>query len=805
MAEAAGDVKIFLTLDGVSYSTGMKKAAEQVKQLQGATTQAASVTRQQMADARGSVMVLGEEMGVHLPRHVQRFIATLPGVSSAMSAAFSAVAVIAIGVAIFEAAKKVVDFMQKTDEAARKNSQAWREISGSMQMTNDDLQVTNDKLENAIAKLEQKPQNGLKLAIDEAIQSADTLGTKLQADAQKIAETLRMQEPGLMARFFGTATSTTDITKRSQDLQSQLDAIDMTGRAHLQTLRKQGATQAEIDAATDALYAQRKAAIDKEMAQWAQPQLAAAQAERIREQGTGGPAGTHGGPDIQARLNILTAYIAALGRESDFIALSQTHGALEGKEAQAQAAHDAAEEGAKAWRIEFEREMKGMDERVRLFVDSSAKDREYRQRVFKTEAAGFPVEPPGGGKDIAAEMNQDLGRYGPRWQEYNDLIAKGSEEQAKLQMELALTKLRIQEATGVIGPHDVALAEAQIHARAYALDLKTLQEQLKSILADQSLSPEQQQTQAQKIQNQIGQLTGQYTIQAAQDQATINATTALGEFRKRLEETTREFTNLGGELSNVITGGLHSFNETLIKVLSTPSNMLRGTHPWRNLGAGVAESAGMASLKYGEGIAMKAIGSLFGLGKKGVTAPTGAAGQPFHVLVDNFGGAPGSTFGVGSILSYATGGAGGVMSSLGGISMLAGPLSSLFTGGAAGSIASASASGMGSLADAVADFTGGMQEGGVMHPGGFYLTGERGPELLQVGRTSRISSARETARLFGTGGGHTINIDARGANDPAAVHSAVHRAMQAYLPHLPAAAAAYTRDHNSRVPVGRRI
>lgn len=46
-----------------------------------------------MREAQGSVMLLGEEVGVRLPRHVSRFIATLPGVGEAMSAAFSGVAI----------------------------------------------------------------------------------------------------------------------------------------------------------------------------------------------------------------------------------------------------------------------------------------------------------------------------------------------------------------------------------------------------------------------------------------------------------------------------------------------------------------------------------------------------------------------------------------------------------------------------------------------------------------------------------------------------------------------------------------
>jgi hypothetical protein len=46
--------------------------------------------------ARASMALMGEEMGVHVPRHLRGFIAELPGVGAAMSAAFSVFAVVGL-------------------------------------------------------------------------------------------------------------------------------------------------------------------------------------------------------------------------------------------------------------------------------------------------------------------------------------------------------------------------------------------------------------------------------------------------------------------------------------------------------------------------------------------------------------------------------------------------------------------------------------------------------------------------------------------------------------------------------------
>lgn len=82
--------------------------------------QAASVATKQIADdvkensgeARGALVLLGEEIGVHIPRHLQAFIAELPGVSTALNAAFNSVAVLAIIGLIVEITEKVAKFQE---------------------------------------------------------------------------------------------------------------------------------------------------------------------------------------------------------------------------------------------------------------------------------------------------------------------------------------------------------------------------------------------------------------------------------------------------------------------------------------------------------------------------------------------------------------------------------------------------------------------------------------------------------------------------------------------------------------------
>ncbi len=80
-----------------------------------------------MKEARGEVRLLGEEFGIHLPRHVSNFLTELPGVGQAMSAAFSATAILFVAQALVQATDKLSNFIGQslifTDSMRESNAQ----------------------------------------------------------------------------------------------------------------------------------------------------------------------------------------------------------------------------------------------------------------------------------------------------------------------------------------------------------------------------------------------------------------------------------------------------------------------------------------------------------------------------------------------------------------------------------------------------------------------------------------------------------------------------------------------------------
>jgi hypothetical protein len=76
-------------------------------------------------EARGEAALLGEAFGIHLPRHVRSFVAELPGIGTALSAAFAATAVLFL----IEALVKGVDKIQEWAQEAHKTALAWDEFN----------------------------------------------------------------------------------------------------------------------------------------------------------------------------------------------------------------------------------------------------------------------------------------------------------------------------------------------------------------------------------------------------------------------------------------------------------------------------------------------------------------------------------------------------------------------------------------------------------------------------------------------------------------------------------------------------
>jgi hypothetical protein len=134
---------------GPKATAAFQPAAQAAENFGDAAEEAGERTQVSMREARGEVGLLGEAFGIRLPRHVRSFIAELPGVGEAMSAAFSATAILFVAQALVQATEKLSNFVGNTliftDEM--------RESNAAVAASNKSLEVLSTIYSSAKEKL----------------------------------------------------------------------------------------------------------------------------------------------------------------------------------------------------------------------------------------------------------------------------------------------------------------------------------------------------------------------------------------------------------------------------------------------------------------------------------------------------------------------------------------------------------------------------------------------------------------------------------------------------------------------------
>jgi hypothetical protein len=789
MAENAGEVKVILAADGTSWSSALDKAQRQLDSLKKSAPGLGQSMRKEMTEARGSIALLGEEIGIRLPRHVRSFLAELPGVASAMSAAFTGVAIIAIGVALFEAGKKVAEFVKKTEEAAKKNEEAWRNLSSGLHITNDQLQVSNDKLAETIAKLGGKPQNGLKLALDEAILSADELGKKIDEDTKKLTEQLNVNRPSLMKQLFGSA-DTDDIKAKWDDLASKITETRVAG---VESIRAAGTNPDDVKKAQDKLdrdlqtlyeegskfaSAVYKSARTAQDAQWKHAQGIPVAQDLISG---------FNSQDMTGRIAASAGMMDFFGVQSDYLSGTATARALGKTKDQLEAARDANEA------------LKRLTaDRLRAMEDELAQEKMLHSMTLEEERS-FWQKRYMAGSNLGDPINDLIAR---RIAPLNQEILKQDAEQLKkwtvMIEQLEKTKperfdfgevpdvFRIPasgaESARQAALHDrpellrsIAAAQAELNVaegvESGLLDksatatirqmnaVAKLRAELDELYAKQaavrSLSPQSYTAtmNPEFLQNEVIQKQAQLGAATQELQYQTEKDTFGAQMSVMFNDWIRQATDLKGIMGGLFQETMNSVNEGIIKTITTRNN----PHLWTDTGKQIATGVARKGLEFGEGSIAKAL-KLPGVGKLG----SSAANAMWTRSADTF--KSGSTT-LGGLINSSSAGSG--------------------ASGFGKSI-------LGSLMNMIPFLAG----GGYLETNMPAVVGEHGPELFIPSGSGRI--VPNDAPMLGTS--HTWNIDARGSNDPAAVRAAVQRGIMEAAPHIAVSAIAAQNELRSRMP-----
>src|SRR5579862_9931492 len=117
-----GTLTVDLVANTATFTADLSKAGNSLDGFGKQAEEAGEQVDFSMREARGSMMLLGEEIGVHIPRHLQALIAELPGVGVAFAEMLPLVGVIAaIGI--------IAKLIEKSDEAKGKMDATWAGIA----------------------------------------------------------------------------------------------------------------------------------------------------------------------------------------------------------------------------------------------------------------------------------------------------------------------------------------------------------------------------------------------------------------------------------------------------------------------------------------------------------------------------------------------------------------------------------------------------------------------------------------------------------------------------------------------------
>ena len=115
MSTTIGEVNINLRMSLANFKRDVQDGTDAARN---GTKRMADDMKTSTFEARGTLSLLGEEIGVRIPRHLQTMISNIPGVGTALSAAFSSVAVLALIEVFVKIIEKIAEFKKKAEEAA---------------------------------------------------------------------------------------------------------------------------------------------------------------------------------------------------------------------------------------------------------------------------------------------------------------------------------------------------------------------------------------------------------------------------------------------------------------------------------------------------------------------------------------------------------------------------------------------------------------------------------------------------------------------------------------------------------------
>lgn len=206
-----GEVNINLRMSLAQFKQDVKDGTGAASD---GTRDMANNIKANVTEARGTLALIGEDFGLTMPRHLQTFLAGLPGIAPALNAAFSSVAVIALIEVIVKAIEQIQAWRQHVEDSRLAWIAVGEEGIAALHKQEEEilsLQIQIDELTgNHLAALREELQR-----ID--LQTFDALKQRI-VDLQKTVDTtFTNSKLGFFADFFKDSNQYVDNAKKDLD------------------------------------------------------------------------------------------------------------------------------------------------------------------------------------------------------------------------------------------------------------------------------------------------------------------------------------------------------------------------------------------------------------------------------------------------------------------------------------------------------------------------------------------------------------------------------------------------------------
>jgi hypothetical protein len=179
-------------------------------------------TKDEVDKATDSLKILDDLLGIKIPESISKMLAESELIGPALDAAFAPLAVITLGLAIFDLTEKL---KQEREELEKTKAETLNEALAVNQYAAA-LQTNNLKLQDQLAILQKKPpRNGVKVAMEEGRKATADLVDEFTKAIDKLDELLQKQKQGFWDRLMNGDNGSNEVIDRAHEFRTAIDDL----------------------------------------------------------------------------------------------------------------------------------------------------------------------------------------------------------------------------------------------------------------------------------------------------------------------------------------------------------------------------------------------------------------------------------------------------------------------------------------------------------------------------------------------------------------------------------------------------